>query len=255
MLEVNPRASRTVPFVSKVIGVPLAKVAARVMVGRTLARDGHARGRAARTSRVKEAVFPFVKFPGVDTLLGPEMRSTGEVMGIDRDFPVAFAKAQIGAGTRLPTDPKQGRRVHQRARRGQGRRCSRSPRGCVDLGFRIVATHGTARFFREPASPPTASTRSREGRPHCVDAIVNGEFSIVINTTVGAAGDQRLVQHPAHGADQGRAVLHDHRGGARGRRWPSRRSSAAHWTCARCKSTIRSFHGTGTKPWLIRRSR
>src|SRR4029077_3204032 len=108
LLEVNPRASRTVPFISKVTGQPLAKIAARVMIGRTL-RELGVREIIPTHVAVKEAVFPFVKFPGTDTLLGPEMRSTGEVMGIDREFALAFAKAQIGAGTRLPTDPRTGR--------------------------------------------------------------------------------------------------------------------------------------------------
>ena len=184
LLEVNPRASRTVPFVSKVTGQALAKVAARVMVGRTLAELGVRDAASAGASHVgvKEAVFPFVKFPGTDTLLGPEMRSTGEVMGIDRDFPMAFAKAQIGAGTRLPTDPAKGAAFIS-VRDEDKEAVLDVARKLRELGFRIVATHGTAAFFRERGVAADGVNKVLEGRPHCVDAIVNGEFSIVINTT------------------------------------------------------------------------
>jgi carbamoyl-phosphate synthase large subunit len=186
LLEVNPRASRTVPFVSKVTGQPLAKIAARVMVGRTLAELG-VREIVPPHVGVKEAVFPFVKFPGTDTLLGPEMRSTGEVMGIDRDFPMAFAKAQIGAGTRLPTDPNKGAAFIS-VRDEDKEAVLEVAKKLHDLGFRIVATHGTAKFFRDRGVAADGVNKVLEGRPHCVDAIVNGEFSIVINTSsVGQA--------------------------------------------------------------------
>jgi carbamoyl-phosphate synthase large subunit len=181
LLEVNPRASRTVPFVSKVTGQPLAKIAARVMVGRTLAELG-VRTIVPSHVGVKEAVFPFVKFPGTDTILGPEMRSTGEVMGIDRDFALAFAKAQIGAGTRLPTDPAKGAAFIS-VRDEDKEAVLEVAKKLVELGFRIVATHGTARFFAEHGIAADGVNKVLQGRPHCVDAIVNGEFSIVINTT------------------------------------------------------------------------
>jgi carbamoyl-phosphate synthase large subunit len=181
LLEVNPRASRTVPFVSKVTGQPLAKIAARVMIGRTLAELG-VREIIPPHVGVKEAVFPFVKFPGTDTILGPEMRSTGEVMGIDRDFPMAFAKAQIGAGTRLPTDPRKGAAFIS-VRDEDKEPVLEVARKLSDLGFRIVATHGTAKFFRERGVAADGVNKVLEGRPHCVDALVNGEFSMVINTT------------------------------------------------------------------------
>jgi carbamoyl-phosphate synthase large subunit len=181
LLEVNPRASRTVPFVSKVTGQALAKVAARVMVGRTLAEMG-VREIVPPHVGVKEAVFPFVKFPGTDTILGPEMRSTGEVMGIDKDFAMAFAKAQIGAGTRLPTDGRQGAAFIS-VRDEDKPAVLEVAKKLRELGFRVVATHGTAKFFRDHGVEADGVNKVLEGRPHCVDAIVNGEFSIVINTT------------------------------------------------------------------------
>ncbi|HWE26825.1 MAG TPA: carbamoyl-phosphate synthase large subunit [Polyangia bacterium] len=182
LLEVNPRASRTVPFVSKVTGQPLAKIAARVMIGRTLAELGvrEPKNEAAPSHvGVKESVFPFVKFPGTDTILGPEMRSTGEVMGIDRDFPMAFAKAELGAGTRLPQSGKAFISVRDEDKSAVLEVAKR----LRELGFRIVATHGTAKFFRDHGVVADGVNKVLEGRPHCVDAIVNGEFSIVINTT------------------------------------------------------------------------
>ncbi|MGZ3408266.1 MAG: carbamoyl-phosphate synthase large subunit, partial [Polyangia bacterium] len=181
LLEVNPRASRTVPFVSKVTGQPLAKIAARVMVGRTLAELG-VREIVPHHVGVKEAVFPFVKFPGTDTILGPEMRSTGEVMGIDKDFPMAFAKAQIGAGTKLPTDPRAGAAFIS-VRDEDKPAVLEVAKQLRELGFRVVATHGTARFFRDHGVDADGVNKVAEGRPHCVDGIVNGEFAIVINTS------------------------------------------------------------------------
>jgi carbamoyl-phosphate synthase large subunit len=184
LLEVNPRASRTVPFVSKVTGQPLAKIAARVMAGRTLSELG-VREVTPPHVGVKEAVFPFVKFPGTDTLLGPEMRSTGEVMGIDRDFPLAFAKAQIGAGTRLPTDPKKGAAFIS-VRDEDKEAVVEVARKLRELGFAIVATHGTAKFFGEHGVEARGVNKVQEGRPHCVDALVNGEIALVVNTTTNA---------------------------------------------------------------------
>ncbi|MDB4969296.1 MAG: carbamoyl phosphate synthase large subunit [Myxococcales bacterium] len=184
LLEVNPRASRTVPFVSKVTGQALAKIAARVMVGRTLAELG-VREIVPPHVGVKEAVFPFVKFTGTDTILGPEMRSTGEVMGIDRDFPLAFAKAQIGAGTRLPVDPGKGK-VFISVRDEDKEAVLDVAKKLVELGFAIVATHGTASFFRAHGIEAGGINKVLEGRPHCVDAIVNGEIALVVNTTTGS---------------------------------------------------------------------
>jgi carbamoyl-phosphate synthase large subunit len=134
---------------------------------------------------VKEAVFPFVKFPGTDTILGPEMRSTGEVMGIDSDFALAFAKAQIGAGTKLPIDPSVGK-VFISVRDEDKPAVLEVAHKLRELGFAIVATHGTASYFRERGVEATGVNKVGEGRPHCVDAIVNGEIAMVVNTTTGA---------------------------------------------------------------------
>ncbi len=181
VLEVNPRGSRTVPFVSKATGVPWAKVAAQVMAGRKLAELGVREVTPSHVA-VKEAVFPFVKFPGVDTVLGPEMRSTGEVMGIARDFPTAFAKAEIGAGTVLPREGTAFISV-----RDQDKTATvEVARRLVDLGFAILATHRTAAYLREQGVPARGINKVKEGRPHCVDAIINGEVAMVINTTTDA---------------------------------------------------------------------
>ena len=182
ILEVNPRASRTVPFVSKVTGVPLAKVAARIAVGRTLQGDGHPRGDAPHIA-VKEAVFPFAKFAGVDTILGPEMRSTGEVMGIDTSFAAAFGKSQIGAGTRLPMRGTafisvQNSDKAERRRRRQGARRPRL-RGARHRGARTSSSS-------RPGIDVERINKVREGRPHCVDRILDGGIHLVINTTAGA---------------------------------------------------------------------
>jgi carbamoyl-phosphate synthase large subunit len=181
LLEVNPRASRTVPFVSKVTGQPLAKVAARVMAGRSLSELGVRERRPSHVA-VKEAVFPFVKFPGADTVLGPEMRSTGEVMGIDRDFALAFAKAQIGAGTRLPGKG----RAFISVRDTDKAAAVKVARSLSELGFALVATEGTAKVLLEHGLTVERVNKVKEGRPHCVDAIHNGEIDLVINTVIGA---------------------------------------------------------------------
>jgi carbamoyl-phosphate synthase large subunit len=181
LLEVNPRASRTVPFVSKVTGQPLAKIAARVMVGRTLAELGVRELTPAHVA-VKESVFPFTKFPGTDTILGPEMRSTGEVMGIDRDFPMAFAKAQLGAGTKLPSTGKAFISVKDSDKKV----ALDVAKKLREEGFGIVATPGTAKFFNENGVQAEQVNKVGQGRPHCVDAITTGEYALVINTTVGS---------------------------------------------------------------------
>ena len=180
VLEVNPRASRTVPFVSKAIGKPLAKIAAKVMAGRTLAELGMTEVEPRHVS-VKEVVFPFVKFEGVDTILGPEMRSTGEVMGIDSDFSRAFAKAQLAAGTRLPT----GGTAFLSVREADKPSIAEIARRLVTLGFSIVATHGTAGVLRAAGIAAVGINKVLEGRPHCVDAMDNREIQFVINTTDG----------------------------------------------------------------------
>jgi carbamoyl-phosphate synthase large subunit len=182
ILEVNPRASRTVPFVSKAIGVPLAKVAARCMVGRTLAQQGHAKELMPKHYFVKEAVFPFIKFPGVDTVLGPEMKSTGEVMGVGETFGEAFGKAQLGAGTKLPAKGKALLSV----READKRRLVPVARDLVDLGFQLYCTHGTAAVVRAAGIACVRVNKVFEGRPHIVDIIKNNEISFIVNTTEGA---------------------------------------------------------------------
>ncbi|MFY9973375.1 MAG: carbamoyl-phosphate synthase large subunit, partial [Chromatiaceae bacterium] len=182
ILEVNPRASRTVPFVSKAIGVPLAKVAARCMVGRSLADQGLTRERKPKHYFVKEAVFPFIKFPGVDTVLGPEMKSTGEVMGVGESFGEAYAKAQEGAGTLLPVKGKAMLSV----RTADRTRLVRVARELLDLGFSLYGTRGTAAAVKEAGLPCVPVNKVMEGRPHIVDMIKNGEVSFIVNTTEGA---------------------------------------------------------------------
>jgi carbamoyl-phosphate synthase large subunit len=181
VLEVNPRASRTVPFVAKVIGLPVAKIAARVMAGETLASFKLSPPRFDHIG-VKEAVFPFARFPGVDTVLGPEMKSTGEVMGLDKTFEIAFAKSQIGGGTRLP---RQGT-VFVSVRDADKARIVDTLRLLVGLGFKVIATSGTQRYLNEQGLPAAKINKVLEGRPHIVDAIKNGGVQLVFNTTEGA---------------------------------------------------------------------
>jgi carbamoyl-phosphate synthase large subunit len=194
VLEVNPRASRTVPFVAKAVGVPYAKLAARVMAGEPLAGldvvprvHGHV--------AVKEAVFPFARFPGVDTVLGPEMRSTGEVMGLAPDFPLAFAKSQLGSGTPVPTAGT----VFVSVRDADKPRILEATRTLASLGFRIIATSGTQRFLGDAGVACAKINKVLEGRPHIVDAIKNGEVQLVINTTEGATAlaDSRSLRRAA----------------------------------------------------------
>ncbi len=178
VLEVNPRASRTVPFVSKAIGVPLAKLAALVMGGRTLEEVGFTREIWPRHYSVKEAVFPFVKFTGVDTLLGPEMKSTGEVMGIDSDFGRAYAKAQIEVGASLPQEGS----VLVSVRRADRPRIAAAIRELAELGFRVLATPGTARDLADAGVRAEVVVKVGEGSPHVVDRIEKGEVDVVVNT-------------------------------------------------------------------------
>ena len=181
ILEVNPRASRTVPFVAKVIGLAIAKIAARVMAGEKLADINPQMPTLAHTG-VKEAVFPFARFPGVDTVLGPEMRSTGEVLGLGADFATAFAKSQLGAGATLPASGT----AFVSVRDSDKPRILEPVRRLVDLGFTIMATAGTRRYLSGQGIDCTPVNKVQEGRPHIVDAMKNGEVQLVFNTTDGA---------------------------------------------------------------------
>jgi len=181
VLEVNPRASRTVPFVSKATGVPWAKVAARAMIGRTLSDLGIDREVEVEHTSVKEAVFPFDRFPGVDPILGPEMRSTGEVMGVDADFGTAFAKSQIAAGGALPLRGSLFLSVQNRDKRA----ILPIAGGFADLGFKLVATEGTAGTLRRNGVEVTPLRKVYEGQPNILDLIRNGEVDLIINTPSG----------------------------------------------------------------------
>src|SRR5690606_26548646 len=196
VLEVNPRASRTVPFVSKATGMQLAKIAARCMVGRTLAEQGVTREVVPPYYSVKEAVFPFVKFPGVDTLLGPEMKSTGEVMGVGVSFGEAFVKSQLGAGVRLPDSGT----VFISVRNADKPKAGVLARQLHEMGFSLVATKGTAAAIAASGVPVAAVHKVQEGRPHVVDLLKNGEVSLVFNTVEekrGAIVDSRAIRTTA----------------------------------------------------------
>ncbi len=182
VLEVNPRGSRTIPYVSKTIGLPLAKIAAKVMVGKKLKELGFDRDIEIRHVAVKEAVFPFDKFPGVDTILGPEMKSTGEVMGIDEDFGLAYAKAQSASNNHLPSKGKCFISVKDKDKPAM----VEIARKLIELGFTLVATKGTASYLRERDIQVDFINKVTEGRPHCVDMIKNKELSFIINTVTGA---------------------------------------------------------------------
>jgi carbamoyl-phosphate synthase large subunit len=183
VLEVNPRGSRTIPFVSKAIGVPLAKVAMKTMVGKTLSELGFVEAPSPAHLSVKESVFPFNKFPGVDVLLGPEMKSTGEVMGIDQDFGWAFAKAQAGAGAPLPRGGTAFISVKESDRAAVLEVVQRLQR----LGFNIQATSGTAGYLRNHGVSAETVNKVTEGRPHIVDHIKNGQVALVVNTVSTAS--------------------------------------------------------------------
>jgi len=182
LIEVNPRASRTSPFVSKATGRPLAKIAARVMAGKTLKELGIKEEIIPEHISVKESVFPFIKFPGVDTLLGPEMKSTGEVMGIDKEFGKAFAKAQLGANVKLPTSGK----VFVSVKDADKKTIIEPVRKLVEAGFQVVSTKGTAAYLRAHGITAEPINKVKEGRPHCVDMIKSDEIALVFNTTFGA---------------------------------------------------------------------
>jgi carbamoyl-phosphate synthase large subunit len=200
ILEVNPRASRTVPFVAKTIGAPIAKIAARIMAGEKLDEAIAAYGkkpdpRALKHIAVKEAVFPFARFPGVDTLLGPEMRSTGEVMGLDTDYALAFAKSQLGAGVDLPREGT----VFVSVRESDKTRILPAIRILADIGFKVLATGGTQRFLAENGIQAVKINKVLEGRPHIEDAIRNRQVQLVFNTTDGnkAISDSKSLRRAA----------------------------------------------------------
>jgi len=194
VLEVNPRASRTVPFVAKVIGEPIAKIASRIMAGDKLASFNLTPKELGHVG-VKEAVFPFARFQGVDTVLGPEMRSTGEVIGLDRSFDVAFAKSQLGGGTKVPTSGN----VFISMRDTDKARVLETARLLKELGFGIVATGGTARYLQAQGVQTQKINKVSEGRPHVVDALKNGSIQLVFNTTEGAQAlaDSRSLRRAA----------------------------------------------------------
>jgi carbamoyl-phosphate synthase large subunit len=196
VLEVNPRASRTVPFVSKATGIQLAKVAARCMVGQSLAAQGVSHEVTPPYFSVKEAVFPFVKFPGVDTILGPEMKSTGEVMGVGKTFGEAFVKSQLGAGTRLPASGL----VFLTVKNADKARAVEVARALLALGFELVATRGTAAAISAAGLNCRVVNKVTEGRPHVVDMIKNDEIVMVINTVEerrNAIADSRQIRTSA----------------------------------------------------------
>ncbi|WP_295957706.1 carbamoyl-phosphate synthase large subunit [Rhodoferax sp.] len=196
VLEVNPRASRTVPFVSKATGIQLAKVAARCMVGQSLDAQGIFKEVTPPYFSVKEAVFPFVKFPGVDTILGPEMKSTGEVMGVGKTFGEAFVKSQIGAGTKLPRSGK----AFVSVKNNDKARAVEVARGLAALGFDLIATKGTSAAFQAAGITCTTVNKVTEGRPNIVDMIKNNEIALVINTVEerrNAIADSRHIRTSA----------------------------------------------------------
>jgi carbamoyl-phosphate synthase large subunit len=181
LIEVNPRASRTVPFTAKATGIQLAKLAARVMAGEMLSSFNLSNRATGTHSAVKEAIFPFARFPGVDPVLGPEMKSTGEVMGIDKDFATAFAKAQLGVGTILPASGT----VFVSVKDSDKPHVLPAMQGLVAMGFALIATDGTARALEAAGLPVTRVNKVAEGRPHIVDRIKNGEVAMIFNTTEG----------------------------------------------------------------------
>jgi carbamoyl-phosphate synthase large subunit len=196
VLEVNPRASRTVPYVSKAIGVPLAKIAASAMAGKSLEEQGFTKEVVPPYYSVKEAVFPFVKFPGVDTILGPEMKSTGEVMGVGTTFGEAFIKSQLGAGTRLPEKGN----VFISVKNADKGKAVEVARGLHELGFKLVATRGTAAAIEGAGVPVRMVNKVTEGRPNIVDMLKNGEVALVINTVEekrNAIADSRHIRTTA----------------------------------------------------------
>jgi len=185
VLEANPRASRTVPFVSKATGIPLAKIAAKLMMGKKLRELGIKENLKPKHVAVKEAVFPFIKLPGVDPVLGPEMKSTGEVMGIDYDFGLAFYKAELAAGMRLPLEGTVFISVREK---DKNLKLLHIARKFKELGFRIIATDGTRDYLVENGIEAELVFKISQGRPNILDAIVNGQVDLIINTPSGKRG-------------------------------------------------------------------
>jgi carbamoyl-phosphate synthase large subunit len=194
VLEVNPRASRTVPFISKAIGVPLATLATKVMLGKTLKELGFTAERHIDHVAVKESVFPFIRFAGVDALLGPEMKSTGEVMGVDASFGAAYAKSQIAAGQNLPTEGN----VFISVRNQDKRKVVFVAKKLADLGFTLLATKGTAEVLRRNDLEVTPLPKLQEGRPNVVDYIKDRRVQLIINTPSGKMTRQHERQIRAH---------------------------------------------------------
>jgi carbamoyl-phosphate synthase large subunit len=211
VLEVNPRASRTVPFVSKATGVPLAKIAARCMAGQSLAQQGISKEVIPPYYSVKEAVFPFIKFPGVDTILGPEMKSTGEVMGVGDTFAEAFVKSQLAASVKLPKSGKVFISVREDDKHG----AAEVARTLKQLGFTILATRGTGSVITAAGVEVTVVNKVAEGRPHIVDMIKNGEVSLIINTVDSKPSVMRDSYSIRHAALQGRVTYYTTLAGAR----------------------------------------
>jgi carbamoyl-phosphate synthase large subunit len=211
VLEVNPRASRTVPFVSKATGVPLAKVAARCMVGQALVQQGVSREVIPPYYSVKEAVFPFIKFPGVDTILGPEMKSTGEVMGVGDTFAEAFVKSQLAAGVKLPASGKVFISVRDADKSG----AVEIARSLRELGYTVLATRGTAAVLTGAGVAVVVVNKVDEGRPHIVDMLKNGEINMIINTVDSKRSAMRDSYSIRHAALQGRVTYYTTLAGAR----------------------------------------
>ncbi len=211
VLEVNPRASRTVPFVSKATGVPLAKIAARCMAGQSLAQQGVTKEIIPPYYSVKEAVFPFIKFPGVDTILGPEMKSTGEVMGVGETFAEAFVKSQLAASVKLPKGGKVFISVREEDKAGT----VEVARTLKQLGFTILATRGTGSVIMAAGVDVTVVNKVAEGRPHIVDMIKNGDVSLIVNTVDSRPSVMRDSYSIRHAALQGRVTYYTTLAGAR----------------------------------------
>jgi carbamoyl-phosphate synthase large subunit len=195
ILEANPRASRTVPYVSKAINVPLVNYASRIMAGATLADLAFTEEVIPKHISIKEAVLPFAKFAGTDTILGPEMRSTGEVMGIDTDFGRAFAKAQLGAGTHLPLEGTVFISVNDRDKSG----ISTIAEAFIELGFKIVATEGTYKILRRNNIESKQVLKVHEGRPHIGDSMKNRQIQLIVNSPSGgeAKADGKMIRRTA----------------------------------------------------------
>ncbi len=215
VLEVNPRASRTVPYVSKAISLPLAKIAARCMAGMSLKEQGTTEEIVPPYFSVKEAVFPFIKFPGVDTILGPEMKSTGEVMGVGTTFAEAFVKSQMGAGVKLPKTGEGAGKAFLSVRNADKEKIVEIAKTLVSLGFRLVATKGTAAYLQKAGLEVEPVNKVLEGRPHIVDMVKNREIALIINTVEEDKRSIRDSKGIRNAALQGRITYYTTVAGAR----------------------------------------